>query len=157
VFLIENTSFLTKKCVIYYKNASFTLKMRHLLYKNASFPNLFKNESCVMSHKKKKKKKLRHIPSKNIISHQKTSFPTKKTSFPIKNMIFLSKNAILPPKNAYFTTKSQVLGARDEVVPASVQHPVVIDGVTVCPGDWVVGDATGVAFVPQNRVGGGFT
>lgn len=41
--------------------------------------------------------------------------------------------------------------ARGRVREESVQEPVAIDGVTVHPGDLVIADGSGVAFVPQAR------
>lgn len=41
--------------------------------------------------------------------------------------------------------------ARGRVAEAEVNGPVCIDGVTVRPGDWVIADGSGVAFVPADR------
>ncbi len=44
------------------------------------------------------------------------------------------------------------LTARGRWIERSIGEPVRIAGVTVATGDWVVGDLTGVVFVPASRV-----
>ena len=44
------------------------------------------------------------------------------------------------------------LTARGRVTQRSFNQPVCISGVKVSPGDWVVGDASGVVIVPAGRV-----
>jgi 4-hydroxy-4-methyl-2-oxoglutarate aldolase len=51
-----------------------------------------------------------------------------------------------------FSQGRTVNGAREHAVPGQLQQPVVVDGVTVYPRDWVVADVDGVVFIPQNRL-----
>ena len=44
--------------------------------------------------------------------------------------------------------KGLCVKATDKLVPGRFGAPVVIDGVLVNPGDWVLGDADGVVVVP---------
>jgi len=41
--------------------------------------------------------------------------------------------------------------ARGRVMEVAFQEPIVVCGVRVYPGDWVLADSSGVVFVPQNR------
>lgn len=41
--------------------------------------------------------------------------------------------------------------ARGRVEEASVNEPVCIDGVNVCAGDYVIGDGSGIVFIPAAR------
>lgn len=43
--------------------------------------------------------------------------------------------------------------ARGRIVEESCREPVVIGGVPVSAGDWVIADSSGVVFVPQDRAG----
>lgn len=45
-------------------------------------------------------------------------------------------------------TKGLCVKGTDKLVPARLGGPVVIDGVVVHPGDWVLGDADGVVIIP---------
>lgn len=45
-------------------------------------------------------------------------------------------------------TKGLCVKGTDKHVPAKLGGPAVIDGVTVHPGDWVLGDADGVVVIP---------
>jgi regulator of RNase E activity RraA len=43
------------------------------------------------------------------------------------------------------------LGAATFTRPSQVQIPVIVQGVTIAPGDLVMGDADGVVVVPQSK------
>ncbi len=51
-----------------------------------------------------------------------------------------------------FATGLVLRGASKEL-PGSAGHPIWIGGAPVCAGDWIVGDADGVACVPVGRLG----
>jgi regulator of RNase E activity RraA len=42
--------------------------------------------------------------------------------------------------------------ARGRVMEVACQEPIVVRGVRVCPGDWVLADGSGVVFVPATRI-----
>ncbi|HYH21376.1 MAG TPA: hypothetical protein VD995_22430 [Azospirillum sp.] len=41
--------------------------------------------------------------------------------------------------------------ARGRIIETAFNVPVTVEGVTVAPGDWVLADGSGVAFLPQAR------
>ncbi|RZS86616.1 RraA family protein [Pigmentiphaga kullae] len=51
-----------------------------------------------------------------------------------------------------FARGSTARTARSRVVEAYTNQPICIDEVTVAPGDYVVADASGVAFIPAGQI-----
>jgi len=54
---------------------------------------------------------------------------------------------------AVYAAAAVTRSARGRVVERAWNVPVSVAGVTVCPGDWVIADGSGVVFVPAGHIG----